>query len=186
MVDTPTTVCLQNHEFEIFITEIEIFKKVQQLSIALNTRFKNETPLLLVVMNGAFMFAGDLLKNLSFNPETTFVQINSYDGMKSTGSYQVAKPIESELNGRSVVIIEDVVDSGGTIDFLFNYLKDKGVAKVIICSLLFKPGAYKGKQKIDYFGFEIADDFVIGYGLDFNGLGRNLKHIYKLNSKKSC
>lgn len=153
---------------------------VKQIAKKINNELKNDLPLFLVVLNGSFVFASDLLREITIPCEISFIKVASYQGTTSTGNITELIGLTEELAGRTVVIIEDIVDSGNTIDKLITTLKRKKVKKIKIATALLKPNAYKKQHRIDYVGLEIADDFVVGYGLDYNGQGRNLKQIHVL------
>jgi hypoxanthine phosphoribosyltransferase len=126
------------------------------------------------------MFASDLFKNLNFPAEISFIKFSSYSGTKSTGEVKQLIGINEKLEGRVVVLIEDIVDSGISMEKILEYLKTENVSDLKIATLLFKPAAYKKNFKIDYIGLEIPNDFIVGYGLDYNGQARNFKDIYKI------
>lgn len=143
----------------------------------INTDLKNEMPLFVAVLNGSFMFAADLMKQIEIPCEISFVKMASYHGTESTGKVNELIGLNQNIEGRTVVVIEDIVDTGNTIEKLTSMLKDKKVKSFKIATALFKPSVYKKDIKIDYVGIEIPNDFVVGYGLDYDGLGRNLKDI---------
>lgn len=164
--------------FKVSISEDAILKRVHEIAKQINENCKYKNPLFLAVLNGSFMFASDLMKEINIDCELQFVKMKSYTGMHSTAQVQMLVGPTMAVSGRSVIIIEDIVDTGNTIKELVNQLHSVSPNEVKVCSLLLKPDKYDGEIKIDYTGFEIPDDFVIGYGLDYDGLGRNLKHIY--------
>lgn len=171
---------LYDRKFEIFINENEINGIITSLAKKINeTNLKN--PLFIAVLNGAFLFASDLMKKIKIpNTEISFIKISSYDGIKSSGELKKIFGIENNISNRNIFIIEDIVDTGNTINEVVKILNNKKVKNIKIVTLLYKPDAYKKKIKIDYIGKSISDDFVVGYGLDYNDLGRNLSNIYKL------
>ncbi|MFT4752924.1 MAG: hypoxanthine phosphoribosyltransferase [Salibacteraceae bacterium] len=164
--------------FKKSISEEEILKRVQEIALEITKDCKYKNPLFLPVLNGSFMFASDLMKEIEMDCELQFVKIQSYTGMYSTEKVKTLIGADMTVSGRTVIIVEDIVDTGGTIKELVNQLHHLNPNEIKICSLLLKPTKYTGELKIDYFGFEIPDDFVIGYGLDYDGLGRNLRQIY--------
>lgn len=166
--------------FELFIPESEIATAVKTLAGKLNSAFEKKKPLLLVCLKGAFMFASDLIKELNFSFDLVFIQISSYSGLTSTGNVKAENPIPETLYNRDVIIVEDIVDTGKTVDFVCKELLNVNVKSIHVLTLLFKPASCISKQNIDYFGFQIPSDFVVGYGLDYNEEGRNLTSIYKL------
>lgn len=171
---------IDDKEFELMIEYDQIKKRTRLISIQLNVDFENRVPVFLGVLNGSFMFIADLMKEVEVSSEVTFVRIASYDGDTSTGKVNQLLGLSMSLKNRDVIIVEDIVDSGVTLNFLLDELKKQEPASVSICSLLLKPQALKHEiPEINYLGFEIPNDFVVGYGLDYNGLGRNLKDIYR-------
>lgn len=164
--------------FEIKITSAEIQQAVMEVATKINNDLKGKKPLFLAVLNGSFMFASDLLKKINIDCEISFVKVASYHGTASTGEIKGLIGINEDIKNRTVVIIEDIVDTGNTIETIWNELKGKGAADVKIATLLFKPLAYTKTIPIDYAAIKVPNDFLVGYGLDYNGLGRNLEDIY--------
>lgn len=164
--------------FEIKITSTEIEQAVSEVATKINYELKGKKPLFLAVLNGSFMFASDLLKKVTVDCEISFVKVASYEGTSSTGEIKGLIGVNEDLKGRTVVIIEDIVDTGNTVENVWNELKNKGAADVKIATLLFKPLAYTKTLPIDYVAIKVPNDFLVGYGLDYNGLGRNLADIY--------
>jgi len=174
-------VTLKDKTFVPYITSDKILESVKQVAQKINTDLANENPLFLVVLNGSFMFAADLLKEVTIPCEISFIKLASYHGTTSTGTVTEMIGLTEEIKGRTVVVIEDIVDTGVTIEKLVVLLTKKEVKQIKIASFLLKPEAYKKETKIDYVGMEIPNDFVVGYGLDYDGLGRNMKNIYVLD-----
>jgi hypoxanthine phosphoribosyltransferase len=171
-------------EFTIAISSEEIQQRISELAAQINHDLEDRHPLFVVILNGAYIFAADLTKNLSLNCEISFIRIASYDGMKSS----VIKKIHGlthDIKNRTVVIIEDIIDTGNTIHHIINEMQEQGPEEIRIATLLFKPDVYKGTLKIDYVGFNVGEDFLIGYGLDYNGYGRNSKDIYKVHNSET-
>lgn len=164
--------------FEIKITSTEIQKAVSEVATKINTDLKGKKPLFLAVLNGSFMFASDLLKKVTIDCEISFVKVASYEGTSSTGEIKGLIGMNEDIKGRTVVIVEDIVDTGNTVEKVWNELKTKGATDVKIATLLFKPLAYTKTVPIDYVAIKVPNDFLVGYGLDYNGLGRNLADIY--------
>ncbi|OFY84933.1 MAG: hypoxanthine phosphoribosyltransferase [Bacteroidetes bacterium RIFCSPLOWO2_12_FULL_35_15] len=164
--------------FEIKITSTEIQQAVSEVATKINTDLKGKKPLFLAVLNGSFMFASDLLKKVTIDCEISFVKVASYEGTSSTGEIKGLIGMNEDIKGRTVVIVEDIVDTGNTVENVWNELKTKGAADVKIATLLFKPLAYTKTLPIDYIAIKVPNDFLVGYGLDYNGLGRNLADIY--------
>jgi hypoxanthine phosphoribosyltransferase len=171
-------VCLHGTIFEQYISNAQIKSAIQGLSIRLNTDYRNRNPLFLVVLNGAFLFAANLIQTLDIELEVSFIKLSSYEGTASKGQVTELIGLQEACKGRSIVIIEDIVDTGLTIAAIIQSLQQQGAADIRVATLLFKPDAYKGKIDIDYVGLSIPSIFVVGYGLDYNGLGRNLPAIY--------
>lgn len=170
-------VTLKDKQFKPYINSEQIEVAVKRVAQQINTDLKNELPLFIAVLNGSFMFAADLMKQIEIPCEISFVKMASYHGTESTGKVNELIGLNQNIEGRTVVVIEDIVDTGNTIEKLTSMLKDKKVKSFKIATALFKPSVYKKDIKIDYVGIEIANDFVVGYGLDYDGLGRNLKDI---------
>jgi hypoxanthine phosphoribosyltransferase len=175
-----STVHIHDKTFSPFISEEAIREKVDELSISLNHDYKDKNPIFIAILNGAFIFAADLFKSLRINAEISFIKLASYKGMKSSGQVITAIGLDVEIFGRHVVILEDIVDTGKTLHEFLPQLWHQQPASIKIVALLHKPAAQAYSIKVDYTGFEIPDKFVVGYGLDYNGLGRNTAAIYQL------
>jgi len=165
-------------EFELFIPNTTILEAVNRVAADINKDLSGKNPIFLCVLNGSFMFAADLLKKINFQCEVSFVKLNSYRGTASTGQIKKLIGLNEALKGRTVVIVEDIVDSGHTISKLNEELIALEVEDIIITTFLLKPNAYSGALPISYAGIEIPDEFVVGYGLDYDGYGRNLEDLY--------
>lgn len=166
--------------FESYISHNQIEEAVQKIAGKMEKELAGKNPLFLVILNGAFMFAGDLFKNLHFPAEISFVKFASYSGTNSTGAVKQLIGLNEDLDGRVVVLVEDIVDTGISMEKILKVLDSKNPAEIKISTLLFKPDAYIKDFKIDYIGLEIPNDFIVGYGLDYNGQARNFKDIYKI------
>ncbi len=175
-----TTVKIHDKEFTISISAKDIQKRIEELGILLSTEMKGKRPLFVAVLNGAFLFAADLLKNVSCECEITFVRVSSYSGTQSTGQVRNLIGLNEKIEGRTIIIVEDIIDTGDTAMYLLNELKKERPAEIKFASLLLKPKALKHDIKVDYTGFEVPNDFLVGFGLDYDGLGRNLNDIYTL------
>jgi hypoxanthine phosphoribosyltransferase len=175
-----TTLRIHDKNFTPYISEEEIRKKVIELADSLNHDYLDKNPIFIAVLNGAFIFAADLFKALSIDAEISFIKLASYKGMKSSGQVITAIGLDIELFDRHVVILEDIVDTGKTLSEFLPQLWHQQPASLKIVALLHKPEATVYPLKVDYKGFEIPDKFVVGYGLDYNGLGRNTTSIYQL------
>ena len=176
------TIDEQGYHFEEWLTPKEIAKDVQQVAKQISADYADKEPLFVVVLNGAFVFAADLLRALeNVRCEVTFIRVSSYWGMSSTGQLEFIVPLQQVVDNRDVVIVEDIVDTGLTIHQLKAHLRGLGATSVRVASMLFKPNKLEYEDaKPDYVGHEITDEFVIGYGLDFDGFVRNLDAIYKV------
>ena len=166
--------------FETYLSEETIQQKIKEIGTVLNTDYKGKRPLFIAILNGAFMFAADLFKQLEIDAEICFIKLVSYRGMKSTGKIITSIGLVDDLFGRDVILVEDIVDTGKTLHQFLPKLMHQQPASLRIAALLHKPAASVFPIKIDYLGFSIPDKFVVGYGLDFDGLGRNLREIYQL------
>ncbi len=175
-----STVQIHDKTFSPFISEEAIREKVDELSVSLNHDYRDKNPIFIAILNGAFIFAADLFKSLRINAEISFIKLASYKGMKSSGQVITAIGLDVEIFGRHVVILEDIVDTGKTLHEFLPQLWHQQPASIKIVALLHKPAAQAYPIKVDYTGFEIPDKFVVGYGLDYNGLGRNTAAIYQL------
>ena len=171
---------LHDKEFDIYLSEETIQQKVRDLAAAINKDYADKHPLFIAILNGSFMFAADLFKHLTIPAEISFIKLASYKGMKSSGQVITAIGLDVELHGRDVIIVEDIVDTGKTLHNFLPKLQHHQPASLRIASLLNKPEATQFPLDIAYTGFVIPDKFVVGYGLDYDGLGRNLKEIYQL------
>ncbi len=174
-------VTLKDKTFVPYITSDKISVSVKQLAQKINADLVNDMPLFLVVLNRSFMFAADLLKEVSIPCEISFIKLASYHGTSSTGTVTEMIGLTEEIKGRTVVVVEDIVDTGVTLEKLVALLTKKEVKQIKVASFLLKPEAYKKDIPVDYVGMEIPNDFVVGYGLDYDGLGRNMKEIYVLD-----
>lgn len=172
---------IADKQFEIFITEKEISREVSALAGQIAADYEGKEVLFIALLNGAFMFASDLMKEMPIPVAISFAKLSSYHGgTESSGLVKELIGVNTSLQGKHVVIVEDIVDTGNTIDMLMPSLLKQNPESVKICTLLFKPEAFKGIYSPDYIGFSIPNAFVVGYGLDYNELGRNLKSIYQL------
>ena len=170
--------------FETFITRDEINREIESLGQTLNEHYAGKDVVFLAVLNGAFMFASDLMKKMKMDCEISFVKMRSYEGLSTTGKVEELIGLNTNIKGKEVVIVEDIVDTGYTIDKIISLLEDKGANSINVCTLLYKPDAFKGKKKPDFVGFAIPNAFVVGYGLDYNEKGRNLDAIYQIRDSK--
>ena len=179
-----TKITLHDKTFRKAIPYEEISKAVDSVAEKINADFEGceDIPVLLCVLNGSIMFMGELMQRLRFNCQIVSTKLTSYEGTSTTGRVKQAMGLTADITGRRVIIVEDIVDSGNTIVELKEILKDKGATDSYICTLLLKPDAYKKDIKIDYVAMEIPNDFIVGFGLDYDELGRNYKDIYTLDA----
>lgn len=169
--------------FKTFIPYDRIMKAIDDVAEKMNSDFRGcgDIPVLLCVLNGSIMFTAELMKRLEFNCELVSIKLTSYEGTGSTGRVRQAMGLTAGIKGRRVIIVEDIVDTGNTIVELKQILKDAGAAESIVCTLLFKPESCTRDVKLDYVAIQIPNDFIVGFGLDYNEIGRNLKDIYVLD-----
>lgn len=171
---------VHDKEFTPYLAAEDIEKAVQRVADAINKDYEGKKPLFIAILNGAFMFAADLFKHININAEICFIKLASYKGVKSTGKVITAIGLDADLYNKDVIIIEDIVDTGKTLSQFLPQLEHQHPASLKIAALLHKPDAMVHDIKIDYLGFTIPNKFVVGYGLDYDGLGRNIKEIYQL------
>lgn len=168
--------------FHQFINKSKVQQKVRDLAEQLNTDYGDKTPLFLPILNGSFIFASDLIKQIDVPCRVSFVKVSSYAGTTSTGQLKTLIGLEESLFNQDIVIVEDIVDTGLTLQKIIDELKSLGTRSVEVVTLLRKTPAREKGVPVKYVGFEIENEFVVGYGLDYDGLGRNLKDIYKMKS----
>lgn len=173
---------IHDKTFEPYLSAKEIQETIDLMSTEMNF-LEKENPLFIVILKGSFIFASDLLKALCFDGEVTFMQLKSYDGTNSTGNITDLTGLPANLENRTLVVLEDIIDTGNTLSYLNEQLLKENPNKIYYASLLLKPSVYKKDIKIDFIGKEIPNHFVVGYGLDYNELGRTLPEIYRLKNK---
>jgi len=170
---------IKDLEFKKLITADKIDKKVKVLAASINEEYKDKIPLFLPILNGSFMFASDLLKEVTIPCRTSFVKVASYSGTNSTGQVNTLIGLEESLFNQDIIIVEDIIDTGLTLQKIIEELWGRGAKSVEVVALLRKIHAREKNIGAKYIGFELEDEFVLGYGLDYDGLGRNCKDIYK-------
>lgn len=175
-----STIRIHDKSFKIYLSESAIQESVKNIAETINKEYRDKKPLFIAILNGSFMFAADLFKYLTIAAEISFIKLASYRGMKSTGNVITSIGLDVELFGKDLIIIEDIVDTGKTLYNFLPKLKDHHPSSLKIAALLHKPEATRFPLNLDYVGFSIPDKFVVGYGLDYDGLGRNLKEIYQV------
>ena len=176
---------IQIHDkfFKRYLSELEIQQAVKSVADKIAADYKDETPIFVGVLNGSFMFVSDLMKAYQHPCEVSFVRLSSYQGLTSTGIVETLLDVPENIEGRSIIILEDIIDTGRTLQKLVHLFSKTNVKEFKIASLFYKPDVYKGEYAIDYFGLAIPDNFIVGYGLDYKEQGRNLREIYQLNQK---
>ncbi|MDX5421194.1 MAG: hypoxanthine phosphoribosyltransferase [Hymenobacteraceae bacterium] len=179
---SPRTVKLHDCEFSTYICEEEIIARISMLAEQLDKDYEHKNPLFLAVLNGSFMFAADLMKRVNIPSEISFIRLSSYQDMQSTGKVKEILGLSEDIRGRHVVVLEDIVDTGHTVHGLLQQLQERGPASVEVATLLLKPECLQHPLDVKYVARSIPNDFVVGYGLDYNGQGRNLRDIYKIVS----
>ena len=173
---------LHDTTFKIYIPETEIAEIVQKIAEEINNT-GIENPLFIAVLNGSFLFAADVIRKITIdNTEVSFIKLASYEGTESTGKVNELIGLNQDLKGRNIIILEDIIDTGITLEKIISLLEKEEVADIKVATLLFKPDAYTKEIPIDFIGKSIPNDFVVGYGLDYDEIGRNLPHIFKLKN----
>ena len=166
--------------FAPFLKEEVTLKEVQRVAREINRDYEGKTPLFLCILNGAFMFASDLLKNVTVPCNVSFVRFSSYQGTDTTGTVKELMGLNESIEGRDIIIVEDIVDTGLTMRDIINYLADKKAASIAVCVMLCKPEKLQVDIDIKYLAMNVPNGFIVGYGLDYDGFGRNLRDIYKI------
>lgn len=173
-----STIKVKDKTFKTFIPEEEIQRRVKAVAEKINKDLDGKNPLFLAVLNGSFMFAADLMRYITIPCEISFVKLASYQGTTSTGKVKEIIGINEDLQGRTVVIVEDIVDTGKTMKRMLETLGTRNPESLHICTLLVKPDKIEEDLKVEYVAMEIPNDFIVGYGLDYDQQGRNLRDIY--------
>ena len=169
---------LHDLHFTPFLSAESIAQRVKELAAQLSRELEHEQPLFIGILNGVFVFASDLLKQMHIDCEITFVKLSSHDGTTSSGKVRTSIGLNDEITGRNVIVLEDIIDTGKTVSQFTQELKKLNPESIRVVTLLFKPDALEYDLEIDYIGFKVPNKFLVGYGLDYDGLGRNLKDIY--------
>ncbi|SMC69764.1 hypoxanthine phosphoribosyltransferase [Pedobacter africanus] len=171
---------IADKEFEILLDNDNISKRIRLIGIQMNVDYESRCPVFIGVLNGSFLFMADLIREIEIPCEIGFIRVSSYEGTESSGAIKQAFGLPENLHNRDVIIVEDIVDTGFTLTHILKEVQKQQPASVKVCTLLFKPTALKAEiEELEYVGFEIGNEFVVGYGLDYDGLGRNLKDIYR-------
>lgn len=171
---------VHDKDFEPYLPAEEITEKIRGIASKMDTDYAGKKPLFVAILNGSFMFASDLFKAITIEAEICFIKLASYKGTKSTGQVITAIGLDTDMHGRHVIILEDIVDTGKTLSEFLPQLEHQQPASLKIAALLHKPEATVYPIKVDYLGFSVPNKFLLGYGLDYDGLGRNIPSIYKL------
>ena len=171
---------VHDKEFEIYIPSSEIRKVISDMATQISEDLAGRDVIFLGILNGAFMFASDLFRKITLDCQISFLKLASYAGTSSTGTVKRLIGINEDIYRKTVVILEDIVDTGVTLDNIIKQLKGYEPSEIRVATMLFKPAAYTRDMKLDYVGIEIPNDFVLGYGLDYKGYGRNLADLYKV------
>lgn len=171
-------ITIKDKQFEPFIHHTQIEERVGKLAEKLNNDYQGKNPILIAILNGAFMFAADLVRKLTFDHEIQFAKFSSYEGMDTTGKVKELIGVSIDVKDRDIIIVEDIIDTGTTMHSIIPKFIEKGVRSVEIATLLMKPGKLRVPLHVKYCAMEIPNEFIVGYGLDYDGLGRNYKSIY--------
>ncbi len=179
-MDTEKTIKIRDLKFKPMITALEIHNRTVELGAILNQHYGDKIPLFVSILSGAFVFASDLIRQFDGDCEIGFVKLASYSGTRSTGDIKTVMGLEKDLKNRHIIVVEDIIDTGKTLHFFLEHLYQQSPASVCTVSLLRKPDALQVEVQADHIGFDIENRFVVGYGLDYDGLGRNLPDIYQV------
>lgn len=175
-----SVVKVHDKSFDIYLPEEKILRRIAEMAAAINKDYAGKRPFCIAILNGSFMFASDLFKQLTVDAELCFIKLASYKGMKSSGKVVTSIGLDEDLFDKDVIIVEDIVDTGKTLHNFLPRLMHQQPRSLKIATLLHKSEATEYPLTLDYIGFDIPNKFVVGYGLDYDGLGRNLKEIYQL------
>ena len=174
------TIQVKDREFEVFLKEDDIQKEIKRVAAEINRDYVGKEPLFLCILNGSFMFAADLLKDVNIPCNVSFVKVSSYQGTDTTGKVKELMGLQEDVEGRHIIIVEDIVDTGYTMRDVLDSLAEKKAASVQVCALLCKPDKLKVDINLKYLAMNIPNGFIVGYGLDYDGFGRNSRDIYKI------
>jgi hypoxanthine phosphoribosyltransferase len=174
-------ITLNDKVFRVMIPAEQIDAAVDRVAASLNERYAGRTPIFLGVLSGSFLFLSDLVPKTTFDSQISFVKISSYQGTESTGEVKQQLGVDFDIEGRDIIIVEDIIETGHSMNYLLDYLRSKNPASITICTLFFKPDKFLYEYDVDYVALSIGNEFIVGYGLDYNQLGRNLKDIYVID-----
>ena len=180
MTSLSDTITIKDLEFIPYVTHTDILERIKEIGLKINQDYENKNPLFIAVLNGSFMFASDLMKQVDLKSELTFIKVNSYEGTESSGKIKEMIGIGQSVTDRHVVIIEDIVDTCNTITHLLNVISKMDPSSIEVVTLFSKPDSHETKLYIKYTGFDIPNKFIVGYGLDYDGYGRNYQDVYQL------
>lgn len=173
---------IRDKQFELFISEEDIIQSIVRLADQLNSEYQDKEPVFVCILTGAFMFATEVIKRFKWDCEVTFMRLKSYEGTESSGEVRELQGFVEKLEGRNVIILEDIIETGKTMSHLLQSMEKQNPATIRIASLFFKPNALRKEIHPDYVAYEIGNDFIVGFGLDYDGFGRNLRQIYKVKN----
>ena len=174
------TITIRDKTFELLLPESRILERIHEMAARMNHDLSGETPLFIAILNGSFMFAAELFREIEIPAEICFIKVKSYDGLTSSGKVVNLIGLDQDIAGRTVVILEDIIDTGRTLHELIPQVAAKSPGKILVTSLLVKRDALKFPVKVDYPGFDVPVKFLVGFGLDYEGMGRNLREIYRV------
>ncbi|MBC6366509.1 hypoxanthine phosphoribosyltransferase [Algoriphagus sp. AK58] len=175
-------IILKDKSFEVYLTENQIKSRIREIGDQISRDFQGEEVILLGVLNGSFVVMADLARSIDLSIHCEFLKISSYSGMETTGKIKSILGLSIDIKDRNVLVVEDIVDTGISMDYLISQLSEMNPKRLAIATLLFKKEAFRFNYPLNYVGFEIPNKFVVGFGLDYDGLGRNLPHIYQLST----
>ena len=176
-------ITIEGLQFKLFLSEKEILNRIEELAREIASKYQHDNPIFLCVLNGSFYFTAELLKHSLYDYEISFVRVKSYDGLHSARAIKEFIGLDHTIENRHIIIVEDIVESGLTTNYLVSKLEQQHPASITIATLLFKPNKLiHDNLPVDYVGFSISDEFVIGFGLDLNNKARNLRSIYQLDN----
>ena len=174
-------ITLNDKVFRVMIPAEQIDAAVDRVAASLNERYAGRTPIFLGVLSGSFLFLSDLVRKTTFDSQISFVKISSYQGTESTGEVKQQLGVDFDIEGRDIIIVEDIIETGHSMNYLLDYLRSKNPASITICTLFFKPDKFLYEYDVVYVVLSIGNEFIVGYGMDDNQLGRNLKDIYVID-----
>jgi hypoxanthine phosphoribosyltransferase len=179
----PANIQVRDLQFVPLLSEADVRQRVHELGAELAARYQNSTPVFISILSGAFVFASDLIRAFDGDCEISFVKLASYAGTGSTGAVQTVMGLEKNISGRHLIVVEDIVDTGRTLHYFLDQLQQQSPASICTVAFLRKPDAIEFPVQVDHVGFDIENRFVVGYGLDYDGLGRNIPGVYQLENE---